>query len=135
MPALKYLRVFCCLLLLLFVFVEHYFFVCLKRLCLLYIFLGKIISGNSLRIVIKVHLSGQNLLFLCHEPMSTTSLSSFNNTFLKRLIISVCFWTTWVIWIWAANPREIVYLPVLILKVQLFGAFQPYERLHIRVPT
>lgn len=74
---------------------------------------------EKLRIMIKVHSSGQNLLFLCHEPMST-SLSSLNNTF-KRLIICVCFWTTWVIWIWAANSYLIVYLPALLLKVQPSG--------------
>lgn len=43
-----------------------------------------VLSLEKLRIMIKVHSSGQNLLFLCHEPMST-SLSSFNNTFFKKV--------------------------------------------------
>ena len=80
-----------------------------------------VLSLEKLRIVIKIHSPGQNLLFLCHEPMSTTVWVLLIICFFKKLIFCVCFWTSWVIWIWAANPYLIVYLPALLLKVQASG--------------
>lgn len=76
---------------------------------------------EKLRTVIKVHSPGQNLLFLCREPMSTTVWVLLIICFFFKLIFCVCFWTSWVIWIWATNPYLIVYLPALLLKVQASG--------------
>lgn len=92
---MKYLRVFCCLLLLLFVLVKCYFFACLKLFCVVY-FPWKIYLWKFLRIVIKVYYSGQNLFFLCQKPMSTTSFGSFTNTFFFLKANGLCSFLDYV---------------------------------------
>lgn len=109
------ISVFCCLLLMFFVFVKHYF-VFLKHLffCVC-TFLGKIEDFD------KGSFPWTEFAVSLPWTHEYYSLSSLIICFFKRLIICVCFWTTWVIWIWAANPYLIIYLPALILKVQPSG--------------
>lgn len=125
MPVFEIFESFAVFLLMFFVFVKHY--------CALLKHLFFYFPLENWGLSDKGSFLWTELLFLCHEPMST-SLSSFNNTFFKKVNHLCLFsWTTWVIWIWAANSSDCLFAcsTFFLLKVQPSGVFQSYERLCI----